>query len=117
MTSEAHNWPRSPEREAPRPGGHAETEAVQAQAPGPPEGRFERFGMPTAVLDVHEAAAYLAVTEGTVYRLARGGTLPHVRIGRSVRFRVSDLDAFLERQTTRTWRPHGRTRGQTKRSE
>ena len=74
--------------------------------------RFERgAGKPTAVLDVHEAAAYLAVTEGTVYRLARAGELPHVRIGRAVRFRVEDLDRYLEERTSRTWTAHGRRAG------
>jgi len=82
----------------------------QTAAETPPRGagaRFERFGLPTAVLDVHEAAAYLAVTSGTVYRLVRSGELAHVRIGRSVRFRVVDLDAYLEERTGREWTPHG----------
>jgi len=72
-----------------------------------PEPAFERFGLPTAVLDVHEAAAYLAVTSGTVYRLVRSGELAHVRIGRSVRFRVVDLNRYLEERTSRDWNPHG----------
>ena len=68
--------------------------------------RFEREGLPTAVLDVHEAAAYLAVKEATVYELVRRGELSHTRVARSLRFRVEDLDRFLEERTTREWRPH-----------
>jgi len=88
--------------------------SAETPAPGPGV-RFERYGLPTAVLDVPESAAYLAVTSGTVYRLVRSGELAHVRIGRSVRFRVVDLDAYLEERTSREWNPHGhetRVRGQ-----
>jgi len=38
---------------------------------------FERNGNPTAVLDTHEAAAYLAIKEWTLHRLIRDGDLPH----------------------------------------
>jgi len=70
--------------------------------------RFERGGFPTAVLDVREAAAYLSVDPQTVYRLARRGELPHTRLGRAIRFRVEDVDRFLEERTSRTWKPNGR---------
>lgn len=57
---------------------------------------FERgAGNLTAVFDVREAAAFLGITAGTVYRLTRAGELPHVRIGRSIRFRIVDLDDYL----------------------
>ena len=65
---------------------------------------LERRGYPTAVLDTHEAAAYLAVDEKTVYKLVREGALPHTRVSRSLRFRLVDLDAYLERQTSTTWK-------------
>jgi excisionase family DNA binding protein len=87
---------------------------AQESAAGPPrpqELRFERFGLPTAVLDVREAAAYLAVEAVTVYRLVRSGELPHTRVGRSVRFRVEDLDRYLAERTSRKWEPHGKPRG------
>lgn len=66
---------------------------------------FERNGLPTAVLDVREAAAYLALTEQTLYRMVRRGALPHTRVGRSIRFRVGDLDRYLEERTGREWAP------------
>lgn len=76
--------------------------------------KFERYGMPTAVLDAVEAAAYLAVTKDQVYRLVRSGELPHTRVGKSIRFRVEDLDAYLEERTSTTWEPlKGKRSGNT----
>lgn len=65
--------------------------------------RFERDGKPTAVLDTLEAAAYLGVSEPTLRRLIRDGEVPHIRIGRALRFRVADLDAYLNKQRSRFW--------------
>jgi excisionase family DNA binding protein len=68
--------------------------------------KFERDGLPTAVLDTREAAAYLAVSEATLRRMVRRGDLPHVRLGKvGVRFRLVDLDAWLAARTSRTWTP------------
>ncbi len=44
-----------------------------------------------------EAAAALGVCEKTLYTLTKSGQLPAVRIGRSVRYAVEDLQAFVER--------------------
>lgn len=69
-----------------------------------PKTRFERNGHATAVLDVRETAAFLAVTVDTVYRLTRKGELPHVRVGtRAIRYRVVDLETYLEKRTTTEW--------------
>ncbi len=48
-----------------------------------------------------EAAEYVAVKEQTlaVWRSTGRYDLPFVRVGRCVRYRRSDLDAFLERNT------------------
>jgi excisionase family DNA binding protein len=81
---------------------------MRDETPKKPAPKFERGGLPTAVLDVHEAAAYLAVKEATVYELVRAGELPHTRVGRSLRFRVADLDRYLAERTSREWRPHHR---------
>jgi len=78
------------------------------------ETRFERDGRPTVVLDVHEAAAYLALNKETVYRLVRRGELPHTRIGRALRFRVVDLDLYLEERTSREWKAHEGESGERK---
>src|SRR5688572_4941970 len=62
-----------------------------------------RHGAPT-VLDVAGACAYLAISKDQVYRLARLGELPHARVGRGNRFRIDDLDDYLQQQPTRSGR-------------
>ena len=77
--------------------------------------KFERDGLPTAVLDAREAAAYLALSEATVRRMVRRGDVPHLRLGEvGLRFRLVDLDAWLAAKTSREWKPakgRGRRRG------
>ena len=51
----------------------------------------------TALLTVNEAAAYLASSRWTVYRLVRRGELRALRVGDRLRFRLEELDAYLER--------------------
>ena len=63
--------------------------------------KFERDGLPTVALDVREAAAYLAVSVVTLRRMVARGDLPHTRMGRVLRFRVVDLDRYLQERTTR----------------
>lgn len=46
-------------------------------------------------LTVAEVADELRVSKMTVYRLVNDRELPSVRIGRSVRVRRADLDAYL----------------------
>ena len=53
----------------------------------------------TAILDVHEAAAYLAFSETTLHRLVRWKELPARRDGERLGFRVDDLDAYLIRRS------------------
>jgi excisionase family DNA binding protein len=54
---------------------------------------------PGALLTVHEVAEFLRVPVSWVYeRTRRRGRerLPHVKVGKYLRFRLSDLDAYLE---------------------
>ena len=51
------------------------------------------------LLNVKEAAEFLNVKESTVYRLSRNGTLPHFRVGRSVRFSKERLENYLANPT------------------
>ena len=50
---------------------------------------------------VEEAAAYLTIAKSTlnIWRISGGHGLPFVKLGRSVRYKKSDLDAYLKRQT------------------
>ena len=57
--------------------------------------------MPTdSLLTLRTAAAALAVSKRTVRRLIAAGTLPHVRIGRVVRIRPEDLEAWIDQHIT-----------------
>jgi len=57
------------------------------------------------VLSIPQAATYLCVSSDTVRRLIRSGTIPHARIGNSIRIRRADLDGYLESQISRQWQP------------
>ena len=47
------------------------------------------------LLTAADAAKFLAVRPGWVYAAVREGNLPHVRLGRQVRFLRTDLEAFV----------------------
>ncbi|HEX9093898.1 MAG TPA: helix-turn-helix domain-containing protein [Coriobacteriia bacterium] len=49
--------------------------------------------------DIARVAAYLGVTERTVYNKVRAGVLPAVKVGRLWRVRPTDLEAWLGRGT------------------
>jgi excisionase family DNA binding protein len=51
------------------------------------------------VLTIPEAAAHIRMSEDWTYRAARQGDLPAFKIGRNWRFRMSDLNAWVEAQT------------------
>jgi excisionase family DNA binding protein len=61
--------------------------------------------MEPAALSIAGAGTYLGVSADTVRRLVRSGSIPHARIGSSIRIRRTDLDSFLESRTSREWRP------------
>ena len=64
------------------------------------------------VLSIPQAGSYLGVSSDTVRRLIRGGTIPHARIGNSIRIRRADLDSYIEGQVSRLWQPvHNRGGG------
>lgn len=56
--------------------------------------------MPTPWLDVRDAAAYAHVSESTILRAARRGTLRGYKVGVLWRFRAADLDAWITASTT-----------------
>ncbi len=62
-----------------------------------------------AVLSVSETALYLSVSPDTVRRLIRDGSMPHARVGNSIRIHKKDLDTYLaDRRTTKWERVDGR---------
>ena len=48
------------------------------------------------LLTVKEAAAFLKLSPDTIYRATKAGTLPHVRIGRSIRLSREALEDVLK---------------------
>lgn len=59
----------------------------------------------SGLLNREQAAAYLSVASQTLAVWASSGRhdLPYIRVGRAVRYRIRDLDAWLEsRVRTRT---------------
>jgi excisionase family DNA binding protein len=50
------------------------------------------------VMTAAEVGELLGLPTSTVYRLARNGTLPSARLGRTVRFLRDDVEGVLHRQ-------------------
>ena len=59
---------------------------------------------PSDLLTNDEAAEYLGVSPKTlpVWRTTQRYDLPFIKVGRLIRYRRSDLDEWLERQTHRS---------------
>jgi excisionase family DNA binding protein len=66
---------------------------------------------PRALLTAEEVAERLRVTKCWIYAEVRAGRLPHVRLGRYVRFRVGAIDSWIERIERGGERTNGATRG------
>lgn len=65
-------------------------------------------GTPDEILTVQDVARYLKVTPKTVYALVKAGDLRVFRIGRVVRCRKGDVDAFIaQREQAATARRGG----------
>jgi len=54
------------------------------------------------LLRANEAAKVLAISPRTLWSMTHRGEIPHVRLGRSVRYTVDDVKAFIE--SRKTWR-------------
>jgi excisionase family DNA binding protein len=52
------------------------------------------------LLTVAEVADHMRVSNMTVYRLIKAGTLPAIRVGKNYRLRASDLAAYLDASVT-----------------
>lgn len=50
------------------------------------------------LLDIDQVAEYLGVSRRTVVRIVNRGELPAFRVGRALRFKLADLEAYMEQQ-------------------
>lgn len=75
---------------------------LQEPAPEPPKGSAPaQIGNEPEpeMLTVAEAAARLRISAKKIYRLAALGRIPHLRLGRSLRFRSRELDRWLSQHS------------------
>ena len=49
----------------------------------------------STLVDIHEAARYLSVSESTLYGWVWQRRIPFVKVGRAVRFDMADLERFV----------------------
>lgn len=54
--------------------------------------------MSDEILTLKELAEYFKLTEKTAYRLAAEGKLPGFKVGGSWRFKLCDVDSWIEHQ-------------------
>lgn len=57
-----------------------------------------RLPLAKLLLSPKAAAAALSISERKLWSLTTSGDIPHVRIGRCVRYAVADLEQFIARQ-------------------
>ena len=50
---------------------------------------------PNRLLEADDVARYIGMTTDWIYREVRAGRMPHIRLGRYVRFRRESIDAWL----------------------
>jgi len=51
------------------------------------------------IYTVPEVAEYLKISKAKIYYLVQREAIPHIRIGRNVRIRETDLKKWVEKQT------------------
>jgi len=66
--------------------------------PGQLELQLARPSLNEPLLTAAEAAKLLAVRVSWVYEATRDGRLPHIHVGRHIRFLRSDLEAWVAEQ-------------------
>jgi len=62
------------------------------------------------LLTVNQAADFLGLSERAVFRLKSAGDLPYVKLGRSLRFNVNELERLIDANTKKTSPRHAQQR-------
>lgn len=55
-------------------------------------------GKSSPLFTVREAAEYLRISERHLWTITRTGKLPAIKLGRSKRYSLADLDAYIARR-------------------
>ncbi len=66
------------------------------------DGRIQLMRMPGGVreiMDIHEAAVYLGISEDTLYTYARKHIVPAFRLGNRWKFKRSKVDEWMDQQS------------------
>ena len=50
------------------------------------------------LFNVEETAEYIGSTPGSIYQKVYNGKIPFVKIGKSLRFDITELDEFIEQK-------------------
>ena len=61
--------------------------------------------MDSDIMTIREVAEYLKLTEKTAYRHAADGKIPGFKVGGAWRFRRSEIDRWIERQSAGQKKP------------
>ena len=51
-----------------------------------------------SIMNVHDVASYLRLSDAKVYRLAKEGSIPSFRLGKSWRFRRDLIDEWTKKE-------------------
>ena len=62
-------------------------------------GKSDSLGTYSEVMTVHDLASYLKMSDARIYRMARAGKLPVIRIGKTWRFKKDMVDNWLTQLT------------------
>jgi excisionase family DNA binding protein len=54
----------------------------------------------TDIITIRDLAAYLKMAEKTLYRLAAEGSIPGFKVGGSWRFRKTEIDKWIRKQSS-----------------
>ena len=63
--------------------------------------------MESEIMTMKEVAGYLKINEKTAYRLASARKIPGFKVGGSCRFRLSDIDNWIDKKTADQGGMHG----------
>jgi len=63
----------------------------------------KKINLDPAVLDERQTAAYLCIKLETLNELATSGEIPHLLIAGNLRYRIKDLDEYINSRVTTSW--------------